>query len=255
MFGWRFLKGKVMICRRRVLRNPVLFLSLVFLIGMYIFIKTGPVYSEWFLRSRDFTEDSPTHSRTSDLDGLTLAEVERLNLLQNSQLDSQVYSNNELMKKFNESIVVNAEEDDPFNEKHKNTFVDFINFNPNFKDTDYTPEQLRPFVDDVNKRQLLYNVDKYTNLPAEHAVIVIQVHKRIEYFKELLDSLQRAIGIENVVLVISHDYYSDIMNALIRKITFCQVCCFFSFYRNRYHVLLNLCDLYFHWQGSHINCV
>ena len=45
----------------------------------------------------------------------------------------------------------------------------------------------------------------------------------MEYFKELLDSLQRAKGIENAVLVVSHDFYSDTMNELIRRINFCKV--------------------------------
>ena len=132
-------------------------------------------------------------------------------------------SMDEMMRKYNESLRHKAEEDDPFAAVHKDNYFDFINFQPTFADTEYTAQQLLPVITDLNARRLTYNTDKFPDLGKDHPVVVIQVHKRIVYFKELLDSLQRAKGIENILLVISHDFYLDSLNALVRQITFCRV--------------------------------
>jgi alpha-1,6-mannosyl-glycoprotein beta-1,2-N-acetylglucosaminyltransferase len=129
----------------------------------------------------------------------------------------------DMLRKYNESLRHKAEEEDPFVQRKTADYFDFINFQPTFADTQYTAKQLQPVIADLNKRRLTYNKDKFKELPEDHPVVVIQVHKRIVYFKELLDSLQRAKGIENILLVISHDFYLDSLNALVRQITFCRV--------------------------------
>ena len=63
----------------------------------------------------------------------------------------------------------------------------------------------------------------FVPLGADGLVVIIQVHKREKYLKFLLKSLKEAKGIENVLLVISHDYYYDDMNEIVRSIDFCQV--------------------------------
>lgn len=75
----------------------------------------------------------------------------------------------------------------------------------------------------ANREQRIYNQAKFSPLGPDSLVLIVQVHKRERYLKQLLDSLKVAKGIENVLLVISHDYYYDDMNDLIRSIDFCPV--------------------------------
>ena len=74
-----------------------------------------------------------------------------------------------------------------------------------------------------NKIQKIHNSEKFSSLSDNSLVLVVQVHKRERYLKQLLESLKVARGIENVLLVISHDYYYDEMNEIVRSIEFCPV--------------------------------
>ena len=131
----------------------------------------------------------------------------------------------EMLRKYNESLKQQAIQEDAFHPIHsvENKYTDFSNFKINFTETNYKPEHLRSVVHKLNAEQLIYNREKLKDLPKNFVVIVVQVHKRVVYFKELLDSLQRSKGIEKALLVISHDYYTDEMNALVRMIKFCPV--------------------------------
>lgn len=174
----------------------------------------------------------PSQHVIQQTDDPSLAEIARLSkdikdvkqVVVKKKDNKPLESDYEMMKKYNETLKHQAEMLDPFRtDSEKDKYTDFLNFEPQFADTQYTSEQLRPVIASLNKRRLTYNADKFPNLPQDHPVVVIQVHKRIVYFKELLDSLQHAKGIENVLLVISHDFYLDSLNALIRQIKFCQV--------------------------------
>ena len=54
-------------------------------------------------------------------------------------------------------------------------------------------------------------------------VIVVQVHNRSKYLNGLVNSLRIAKGIENVLLVFSHDLYHEKFNQVIKSIDFCRV--------------------------------
>lgn len=84
-------------------------------------------------------------------------------------------------------------------------------------------EMLQEVMVKVNKAQTIYNQDKFPPLGEDGLVLIVQVHKREGYLKQLLESLRVAKGIEKVLLVISHDYYYDDMNKLILSIDFCPV--------------------------------
>ncbi len=76
----------------------------------------------------------------------------------------------------------------------------------------------------ANRAQTIRNSDRFPPLgEVAGLVVIVQVHKRVGYLKQLLESLKVAKGIENVLLVISHDYYYDDMNELIRTVDFCPV--------------------------------
>ncbi|KAL5518054.1 hypothetical protein EMCRGX_G003725 [Ephydatia muelleri] len=83
--------------------------------------------------------------------------------------------------------------------------------------------KLRRTVLELNAKETVQNAGKFPPLTDEGLVIVVQVHKRLGYLRHLLRSLQEAKGIEDVLLVISHDYYDEQINEAVREITFCKV--------------------------------
>jgi len=85
-------------------------------------------------------------------------------------------------------------------------------------------QKLRDIVKAVNEAEYIRNADKFgTTLSQESIVIIVQVHNRGDYFSYLLKSLRRAKGIEDALLIISHDYYSEEINRHVESIDFCKV--------------------------------
>ena len=82
---------------------------------------------------------------------------------------------------------------------------------------------LQEILVNANKAQTIRNSKKFPALSEDSLVLIVQVHKREGYLKQLLESLKVARGIEKVLLVISHDYYYDDMNKLIESVDFCPV--------------------------------
>ncbi|KAL4623952.1 alpha-1,6-mannosyl-glycoprotein 2-beta-N-acetylglucosaminyltransferase-like [Arapaima gigas] len=72
-----------------------------------------------------------------------------------------------------------------------------------------------------NYRQLVQNADRFPGDP--RLVVVVQVHNRPAYLQMLLDSLQKASDINDVLLIFSHDFFSEEIASLIQRITFCRV--------------------------------
>lgn len=81
----------------------------------------------------------------------------------------------------------------------------------------------RSLVYQLNFDQTLRNVDKAGTRAPWELVLVVQVHNRPEYLKLLLDSLSKAQGIENVLLIFSHDFWSTEINQLVAGVDFCPV--------------------------------
>lgn len=75
----------------------------------------------------------------------------------------------------------------------------------------------------LNMKEMIQNADKYPPLADDGFVIIVQVHKRVEYLKQLFISLRAVKNIEKVLLVISHDYYFNEMNQLVATVDFCRV--------------------------------
>ena len=212
-----------MICYRRFIRKQLVAILLTLFIGLWFFIK-----SKSFTIISKNSDDEQLQSNNLPVDGREAdSEIERLSNFQKSKdFEYRLINEHEqMMKKYNESLKIQSIQEDAFHPVHLEElkYTDFSNFKINFTQTNYKPEQLRDVVKSLNAEQLIYNRDKLVALKGDYVVIVVQVHKRVEYFKELLDSLQRAKGIERALLVISHDYYTDEMNALIRMIKFCPV--------------------------------
>ncbi|KAJ0507819.1 putative alpha-1,6-mannosyl-glycoprotein 2-beta-N-acetylglucosaminyltransferase [Helianthus annuus] len=75
-----------------------------------------------------------------------------------------------------------------------------------------------------NKNQLPpRNMDLYPNLAKDRIIIVLYVHNRPQYLKLVVDSLSRVSGIDETLLIVSHDGYFEEMNKVVEGIRFCQV--------------------------------
>lgn len=73
----------------------------------------------------------------------------------------------------------------------------------------------------ANLKQRVLNADKYPEEP--QLVLVVQVHDRAEYLKLLIKSLQHTDKVSSFLLIFSHDFFSEEMDAVVQGITFCKV--------------------------------
>ncbi|KAM0955956.1 hypothetical protein ACFX13_024885 [Malus domestica] len=67
------------------------------------------------------------------------------------------------------------------------------------------------------------NLDLYPSLAKDHITIVLYVHNRPQYLKVAVDSLSRVVGINETLLIVSHDGYFEEMNKVVERVRFCQV--------------------------------
>ncbi|XP_078437160.1 beta-1,2-N-acetylglucosaminyltransferase II [Wolffia australiana] len=67
------------------------------------------------------------------------------------------------------------------------------------------------------------NTDLFPNLPKRHVKVVLYVHNRPEYFKIVVDSLSKVEGIQETLLIVSHDGFFEEMDRIVKNIRFCQV--------------------------------
>lgn len=109
-----------------------------------------------------------------------------------------------------------------------NIFCNFILLFDIFRYHRYIPvndsEALKQEVARINAEQYIHNLGKYQlNLDSESLVIVIQTHDRAEYLRILLNSMRNIRDIEKSLLIVSHDVYSNELNAIIEAVDFCPV--------------------------------
>ncbi|KAG1684925.1 Alpha-1,6-mannosyl-glycoprotein 2-beta-N-acetylglucosaminyltransferase [Nymphon striatum] len=82
---------------------------------------------------------------------------------------------------------------------------------------------LSTIINTVNHEAKIRNYRKFKNISTYRAVIIVQVHNREIYLKELIKSLEKARYISQTLLIFSHDIYDDDINMLIQNIKFCRV--------------------------------
>lgn len=80
--------------------------------------------------------------------------------------------------------------------------------------------RIREQVNEINEKEVIINDDKFLTFDL---VMIIQVHRRTEYLKMLLESLRNARDISKVLLVVSFDYYDDELFSVVEKVDFCKV--------------------------------
>lgn len=73
----------------------------------------------------------------------------------------------------------------------------------------------------ANYKQTVLNADKFPGDP--QLVLVVQVHNRPEYLRLLIRSLEKAAEVHSFLIIFSHDYFSEEINAIVQGISFCKV--------------------------------
>lgn len=81
--------------------------------------------------------------------------------------------------------------------------------------------ELTKSVYNANYKQFVHNADRFPGDP--QLVLVVQVHNRPEYLRLLIKSLEKAAEVHSFLLIFSHDYFSEEINAIVQGITFCKV--------------------------------
>ncbi|XP_071770337.1 alpha-1,6-mannosyl-glycoprotein 2-beta-N-acetylglucosaminyltransferase [Centroberyx gerrardi] len=81
--------------------------------------------------------------------------------------------------------------------------------------------ELTKSVYSANYKQFILNAEKFPGEPL--LVLVVQVHNRPEYLRLLIKSLENAAEVHSFLLIFSHDYFSEEINAIVQGITFCKV--------------------------------
>lgn len=119
-------------------------------------------------------------------------------------------------------------------ESDLSTFVELIahrTSSPRVLPINHTLNDLKGFINESNSRpeirnKHLLNDNFYDNgLSSTNGtlVILIQVHSRINYLKELIGSLRNTKHIEQALVIFSHDLFQSEINELIETIDFCAV--------------------------------
>uniref|UniRef100_A0A915C7L7 Alpha-1,6-mannosyl-glycoprotein 2-beta-N-acetylglucosaminyltransferase n=1 Tax=Parascaris univalens TaxID=6257 RepID=A0A915C7L7_PARUN len=84
-------------------------------------------------------------------------------------------------------------------------------------------EEIVASIEFLNANYEVLNVNEFGRVQDAKFVIVVQVHNRIEYLKYLIQSLEKARFIDEVLLIFSHDFSSSSINQLVKEIRFCRV--------------------------------
>uniref|UniRef100_UPI0035901BF9 alpha-1,6-mannosyl-glycoprotein 2-beta-N-acetylglucosaminyltransferase n=1 Tax=Myxine glutinosa TaxID=7769 RepID=UPI0035901BF9 len=74
-----------------------------------------------------------------------------------------------------------------------------------------------------NGQRPLLNVDRFPGTrPIYSVIIVVQVHSRVQHLGLLIESLRQVRGIQEALLVFSHDLVMEEMDHLVRQVDFCR---------------------------------
>ena len=67
-----------------------------------------------------------------------------------------------------------------------------------------------------NSAQRIRNAELFGPMRNDTVVVAVQVHDRLQYLTQLVSSLAAATGIQEVLLVFSHDVVDPDINKLVR---------------------------------------
>ncbi|KAK3868998.1 hypothetical protein Pcinc_025659 [Petrolisthes cinctipes] len=70
-----------------------------------------------------------------------------------------------------------------------------------------------------NKLQKIYNVNRYGPVLNNTSILLVQVHRRLENLAHLVKSMKAVRGINESLVIFSHDFWDECMNNFVRNIT------------------------------------
>lgn len=77
-------------------------------------------------------------------------------------------------------------------------------------------------IKEINEEQSVRNEDLFGPVNNTTVVLVIQVHNRLQYLRQLIISLSQASGIDNTLIIFSHDFWDDKINDLVNSVDFAK---------------------------------
>lgn len=96
-------------------------------------------------------------------------------------------------------------------------------------------QKLKDIETEARNRNIIRNAWKFQTLRTDSIIIVVTVTQRLEYLKYLIQSLSKVRGIEEVLLIFSHDFYGEHINTAIEEIDFCKVLQIFNPHSKQMH--------------------
>lgn len=91
-------------------------------------------------------------------------------------------------------------------------------------EVDNTTQVYRGIVFQLNFDQTVRHEEKFRAArKKDDLVVVVQVHNRPDYLRLLVESLRKARGVESILLIFSHDFWSPEINQVVASVDFCQV--------------------------------
>lgn len=105
----------------------------------------------------------------------------------------------------------------------RSSIVQLQNSRKNANEKTSTNKSILENVKYYNELQMIRNEEKFGPLQNDSVIIIVQVHKRINYLKYSIESLAQAKHISETLLIFSHDYYDEDINTLVQSIDFCKV--------------------------------
>ena len=91
---------------------------------------------------------------------------------------------------------------------------------------EYNSPKILETISKINKEERIKNQDKFDSIRHKEnttTIIVIQVHDRINHLRHLISSLGVARGIDQTLLIFSHDFWDEEINLLVDSIRFANV--------------------------------
>nr|XP_053642457.1 alpha-1,6-mannosyl-glycoprotein 2-beta-N-acetylglucosaminyltransferase-like [Cherax quadricarinatus]XP_053642466.1 alpha-1,6-mannosyl-glycoprotein 2-beta-N-acetylglucosaminyltransferase-like [Cherax quadricarinatus]XP_053642477.1 alpha-1,6-mannosyl-glycoprotein 2-beta-N-acetylglucosaminyltransferase-like [Cherax quadricarinatus]XP_053642486.1 alpha-1,6-mannosyl-glycoprotein 2-beta-N-acetylglucosaminyltransferase-like [Cherax quadricarinatus] len=82
----------------------------------------------------------------------------------------------------------------------------------------------------ANEEQKVYNEERYGAVSSNTTILLVQVHNRLENLRYLVESMKKVRGIEETLVIFSHDFWDAAINDFVRNIsTFRVMQIFFPF--------------------------
>ena len=117
-----------------------------------------------------------------------------------------------------------------FSFRNVKKIVNANSFNTTFKKIipiepkNFTSEEvIKAEIKKRNKAEKILNLDFFGPLNSNDIVVVVQVHKRFDYLKVVIESFSQAKEIENILLIFTHDIFNEEINKIVQEIKFCKV--------------------------------